>query len=145
MLIKERILQAKTDIFIEEAKYLYGSRYDYSKAQYTSSHQKLIITCPQHGDFLQSRSNQLQGKEGCKRCYYNKRKINNKGKTYKKKPLEQRFWKHVDKSPHPKGCWLWIGYKTKEGYGQLEDGMATHVSWSIHNGLIPEGLWVLHT
>lgn len=64
-------------------------------------------------------------------------------------PLEQRFWSKVIQ--HETGCWEWAGAKTSSGYGVLGRGRrgmgnvrASHVSWRIHCGPIPEGLWVLH-
>lgn len=46
------------------------------------------------------------------------------------------------------GCWLWMGGVSMGGYGNfLHEGrqMGAHrVSWMIHNGPIPDGLWVLH-
>lgn len=65
-----------------------------------------------------------------------------------------RFWAKVSKSgPVMPGmtsrCWAWTGATQKSGYGRIRtasgklDG-AHRVSWSMHNGLIPEGKLVLH-
>lgn len=58
-----------------------------------------------------------------------------------------RFWAKVIKTD---SCWLWDGAKAR-GYGIIRRGPASesyilaHVlSWIIHHGEIPEGLWVLH-
>lgn len=46
------------------------------------------------------------------------------------------------------GCWEFIGAKDSDGYGRIwyinNTLMAHRVSWIIHNGLIPDGLFVLH-
>lgn len=62
-------------------------------------------------------------------------------------PVEQRFWAKVKRGPD---CWLWTGATTR-GYGHIKRGpanagtaQATHLSWEIHNGPIPDGLMVLH-
>lgn len=59
-------------------------------------------------------------------------------------PVE-RFWKFVQKSD---GCWLWIGGKTQDGYGQMNregrNARANRYSWELHFGGIPSGLHVLH-
>lgn len=57
---------------------------------------------------------------------------------------EQRFWARVVKTAD---CWEWQR-TSRAGYGQLVvDGRllgAHRVSWEIHNGPVPAGLWVLH-
>ncbi len=62
-----------------------------------------------------------------------------------RKPLEERFWKNVQKSD---GCWEWQGKCTINGYGYIVHngkGLLTHrVSWELHKGPIPEGLVVCH-
>lgn len=44
-------------------------------------------------------------------------------------------------------CWLWLG-GTQDGYGRLRYAgkkiLAHRLSWEMHFGKIPEGLWVLH-
>lgn len=83
----------------------------------------------------------------CSRACYFARRI----------PVAQRFWSKVDKNgpiaSHAPGlgqCWIWTG-STSEGYGQINVGggdgrhdWAHRVSWEIHHGPIPDGLWVLH-
>lgn len=53
--------------FIEKAKIMHGNKYDYSKTIYVNSRTKLIITCPEHGDFEQRASAHLLG-NGCPKC-----------------------------------------------------------------------------
>lgn len=61
-----------------------------------------------------------------------------------------RFWKHVDRSGE---CWLWTGARLRvNGYGcfgmkrgaKWVAARAHRVSWSIKNGCIPAGMWILH-
>lgn len=70
----------------------------------------------------------------------------------KVRPISERFWRHVDKSGE---CWIWTGAHQPfgkahgAGYGNMNLGSGryapTHrVSWELHNGPIPNGLWVLH-
>ena len=56
-----------TNDFIEKARKIHGSKYDYSKAKYTGRHQKLIIICPIHGEFRQEAGSHLSG-HGCPKC-----------------------------------------------------------------------------
>lgn len=56
-----------TEEFVAEAKLVHGSTCDYSKTQYIGCKQKVIITCPIHGDFDQRPDVHLVGK-GCPVC-----------------------------------------------------------------------------
>lgn len=55
------------------------------------------------------------------------------------------FWDRVQKTD---SCWLWTGYKDKNGYGRLtvnqESKLAHRLSWELTYGNIPEGMCVLH-
>ena len=53
--------------FIEESNKIHSNKYNYDKSTYTTNKTKLVITCPDHGDFLISPSNHLKG-HGCKHC-----------------------------------------------------------------------------
>ena len=53
--------------FVEKARAVHGDKYDYSKVVYLNNHTKIIITCPEHGDFEQAGANHLQG-QGCPKC-----------------------------------------------------------------------------
>lgn len=67
---KERRTIAKTktqENFIEEATKIHFGFYDYSKVIYEKARKNVIITCPIHGDFLQTPDNHLKGC-GCPYC-----------------------------------------------------------------------------
>ena len=57
----------------------------------------------------------------------------------------QRFWSYVTKT---RGCWRWDGQLNVQQYGRLRiKGRMVRVhrmSWCIHHGAIPPGLFVLH-
>jgi hypothetical protein len=67
----------------------------------------------------------------------------------KTKTVEERFFEKVVKTD---GCWVWLGSKGRRGYGALHvivngvrQMMGAHrISWTIHNGPIPAGLFVCH-
>ena len=65
--------------------------------------------------------------------------------TYEEK--FEMFLALVDKSPHPKGCWIWKGKLTRDGYGIFRSWIfkAHRESYKYWVGPIPEGLWVLHS
>ena len=56
-----------TKSFIDACNYIHGGRYRYDKTKYVKRNQKLIITCPEHGDFEQTPGNHLYG-YGCPVC-----------------------------------------------------------------------------
>lgn len=55
------------DGFIDRAKNVHGSKYDYSKVEYKNSQIKVCIVCPKHGEFYQKPNNHLKG-DGCPKC-----------------------------------------------------------------------------
>jgi hypothetical protein len=60
-------LRSNLEDFILKAIRLYGDKYAYSKAVYRGSSHKLLITCPEHGDFKQAPGDHLSG-HGCAKC-----------------------------------------------------------------------------
>lgn len=56
-----------TEEFIQKAKAIHGDKYDYSKVDYVNNHTKVIIMCPEHGEFPQNPHNHLFG-NGCPKC-----------------------------------------------------------------------------
>lgn len=75
-----------TEQFIEKAKKVHGEKYDYSKTSYTKNTQKVVVTCPIHGDFLITAAHHLSG-HGCPNCVTSERynmpylKSDNRSKT----------------------------------------------------------------
>lgn len=62
-----------TEEFIEEAKKVHDDKYDYSKTILRLTRNKIIIICPNHGEFEQTANSHLRG-SGCPTCTKNKRK-----------------------------------------------------------------------
>lgn len=57
-----------TNEFIEEVKKIHGDRFDYSKVEYKSATEPIIIICRVHGEFLQTPSDHKNQGSGCKKC-----------------------------------------------------------------------------
>lgn len=55
--------------FITEARAVWGDKYNYEKVGYVSNNKKVIITCREHGDFMQRPHSHLIGYEGCSKCH----------------------------------------------------------------------------
>lgn len=56
-----------TEDFIEKANIIHDNKYNYNKSTFIRSNQKIIITCPKHGDFKQTPNDHLSG-HGCPEC-----------------------------------------------------------------------------
>jgi hypothetical protein len=55
----------------------------------------------------------------------------------------ERFWEKVKVGSSAR-CWEWQAARDGCGYGKLGDDRAHRVSWRIHHGEIPDGMFVLH-
>lgn len=64
-------------------------------------------------------------------------------RQYIRKPIAELFWPKVDKRG-PSECWPWKAAIMWCGYGTLGKKRSHRISWELHNGPIPDGLWVLH-
>lgn len=60
--------------------------------------------------------------------------------------VEVRFWARVSKSGE---CWEWTGARVSRGYGAIQvqgrQEQAHRLSWVLHHGPIPPGMFVCHT
>ena len=67
---------------------------------------------------------------------------------YKRKSVEERFWKYVNKNTE-NGCWQWIGAINTNGYCQFGINgkliLAHRYSYELNKGPIPEGMCILHS
>ena len=70
-----------TDIFIKKSSDLHSNFYTYEKSIYISNKTPIIITCPIHGDFLQSPNNHLSGYR-CMKCSIDQRKNKRKSSNF---------------------------------------------------------------
>lgn len=67
----QKISNSKTsstlDEFILKSNKAHSNKYIYNKTIYTNSHSKVLITCPEHGDFYQKAYVHSAG-HGCSKC-----------------------------------------------------------------------------
>lgn len=61
-----------TQTFIESAKSIHNGKYTYENVDYTLAHEKVIITCKEHGNFEQTPNSHLNG-NGCPNCWSSRR------------------------------------------------------------------------
>ena len=64
------MVKLTTEEFIKKSREVHGDKYDYSKVEYVNNKNKVIIICPEHGEFPQYPVNHIRGK-GCPKCAKN--------------------------------------------------------------------------
>ena len=62
------------DLLILKFVKIHGDNFDYSKVIYEGLTSKVIIICPEHGEFLQQPRLHLRGSNGCKVCIEKRKK-----------------------------------------------------------------------
>lgn len=60
--------RGSTERFLERAFAKFGTKFDYSKVVYEKCNAEVIICCPVHGDFLQTPTQHLASRHGCRLC-----------------------------------------------------------------------------
>lgn len=93
------------ETFVELARIVHGDRYDYSKSVYTKAKEKIIITCPIHGDFEQRPQDHVLKGCGCQKC-----KVDNTIKAHSY--TEQYFLKKAKEKYSDKYDYSKVDYKT---------------------------------
>jgi hypothetical protein len=72
------------------------------------------------------------------------KKINRPRKQRVKLPIQDRFWRHVNKT---ESCWIWTAACRHHGYGAFNDSpeiIAHRMAWHLTYGAVPDGMMVLH-
>jgi hypothetical protein len=61
-------LKYNLDIFLAKAKEIHKNKYNYSLSKYENVSKKIIIICPNHGEFYQTFTEHIHMKHGCPKC-----------------------------------------------------------------------------
>ena len=98
-----------TEEFIEKSVAKFGDKFNYFKTKYIRKDIDLIITCPEHGDFISKPPQHLIYKHGCPKCDYeiprmisnnikleNAKKIHNGKYDYSKTVINVSPWTKVE-------------------------------------------------
>lgn len=59
--------RSSINAFIQRARAIHGDKYDYSKSEYLGSKVRMVINCPEHGQFIQTPNDHLS-RHGCPKC-----------------------------------------------------------------------------
>lgn len=94
--------------FEQLAKEKHNNKYSYKKTIYKDSLTKVIITCPEHGDFEQIPDYHIQG-SGCSKCKSDK--IRDMNISNKNEFIEKAMLIHGDRYNYDKTCY--VNSKTK--------------------------------
>lgn len=94
-----------TEEFIRKASITHGDKYRYDNTVYTKSGNKVIITCPTHGDFMQEANAHANKGQGCPKCGTDKRKS-----SISKKFNTERFITISDEIHQGKYCYDKVVY-----------------------------------
>ena len=100
---------------------------------------KIASTCRTCGKHILSEPARIR--KYCNRTCYEAQR------PQRAKTPEQRFWEGVEKSTNANGCWQWMK-SNNDGYGSIymngRSMPASHFSYILHVGPIPDGMWILH-
>lgn len=62
---------------------------------------------------------------------------------------EKDFWDRVDRNQGSESCWLWLGPKDTDGYGNVmyrrKHWKAHRLAWLFTYGEIPKGMFICHS
>lgn len=61
---------------------------------------------------------------------------------------KKRFFSNIIREKEWKKCWVWLGLKSRQGYGRMtinkKQKLAHRYSWEIYRGQIPDGMFICH-
>lgn len=75
--------------------------------------------------------------------------VNHRGKGLSAEPIEQRFWRKVDRSGGPDACWPYTEARTPRGYGKFwmngKSIAASRAAYIFTYGSLPPDKFACHT
>lgn len=116
-----------TEEFIKRAREVHGDKYDYSKVEYKTAHDKITIICPIHGEFEQSPDKHLR-RRGCPECAQIMR--SNKQRKTAEKFIEEARAVHGDEYDYSKVKYIKNSIKVKiicPKHGEFEQSPNKHL------------------
>jgi len=95
--------------FIIDIKKIHGNKYDYSLVDYKNNYTKVKIICSEHGIFVQTPKNHIQGK-GCPKCGLRKNRL----RRIKEIERDKFNGNQLIPSYNPKACEIFDKISLKE-------------------------------
>ena len=99
--------KSNTQEFIKKAILKHGNKYSYEKTVYDGKDKPVVITCPKHGDFIQTPHEHLSGC-GCQKCWKERKAT---PRIPKEKFIELANKKHNNKYDYSKSDYKGIASK----------------------------------
>jgi len=122
--------------FMTRAKAVHGGRYDYSKVDYKTTEAKVVIVCPDHGEFLMRPRAHYQDKRGCPDCDDGtKSGFSNNSKWAKIRP---KFFYIIEVFAHDER-FLKIGLTVEDIDSRFLKGQFPYDYRVIFSGRVPQG------
>ena len=118
--------RSSTEQFIQKAILIHGDKYDYSKVEYKTAHNKVVIVCPIHGEFEQRPNSHLSG-DGCPKCKVDEHRSSTE------QFIRKAIFVHGDKYDYSKVDYKYSNTKVKiicPEHGEFNQTPANHLRGS---------------
>jgi hypothetical protein len=137
--IKNPQRQKAKESFVTRATELHLGKYLYTKVEYVTNKDPVIITCRTHGDFVQSPDNHLAN-HGCRKCQYVE--VAKKNSTTQEAFIEQAIATHGDVYDYSLVNYVNSNTKVKImlSSGEVAEQLPSHHLQGFKPSLEPRGL-----
>lgn len=118
------------EVFVQRAKQIHGTKYDYTKTVYVNMTTKVLVTCLKHGDFSISPIKHVHEAQGCPDCgalsrgHHTSSDARKKSAQSKKKHFRDLFSKRAQLVHGDKYCY--------EGHGYVSGRHKVSITCPIH-------------
>ena len=112
------------DEFLRKAYEVHGDRYQYNKVILKNWHDKVTITCREHGDFQQTPDNHINQKQGCPKCA--RRLVGQKSTKNQAWFLERAYEVHGEKYDYSRSVYERATKKLTIICHRIDDGGHEH-------------------
>lgn len=129
----------------KQAKELHGDKFNYQKTKYVDCKTKLVVTCPQHGDFSILPKNHLRGYGGCVGCFKERQSHTHEEFIEKLAEVNPQLLENFDIVNEYKGINSTMKIQHKEEddlYEITANNLLSAVSPTIQSACDPTGMFI---